>query len=198
MFTEPFISMNAFVGLVLLTNVRYLNRSSFFFYSDLIRYFLWFDFRSNFQICFISCSFIGIRWFKRLEFRNETAVPTNQLSQSFATVKFWPNFRFLNRVVLSRVPTFDALFDSILLQPGFLSWTLWLDLLFEISLCIRWVLIVCLLFVCDRLPGLRRLLLRNPRTRGSSARQVTLDHIFPTTQFYCIRSNPQTPALFRI
>ena len=72
-------------------------------------------------------------------------------------------------------------------KPDFLSWTFWLDLSFEFYLCIRLVLILCL-FVCDRVPGVCRLLLRIARFCGSSARQVTLWSYPVHTQFYCIRS----------
>ena len=77
-------------------------------------------------------------------------------------------------------------FDSFC-QPEFLSWTFWLNLLFEFYLCISWVLIVCL-FVCDRVPRVRRLLLRISRFHGSSARQVTLWSYLLLPSFHCIRS----------
>ena len=70
-------------------------------------------------------------------------------------------------------------------KPEFLSWTFWLDLLFEFYLCIWWVLIVCL-FVCDRVPGVRRLLLRISRFHGSSARQVTLWSYFSLPCFIAL------------
>ena len=57
--------------------------------------------------------------------------------------------------------------------------------LFEFYLCIRWVLIVCL-FVCDRVPGVRRLLLRISRFHGSSARQVTLWSYFSLPSFIAL------------
>ena len=46
------------------------------------------DFRSDFRFSITFRSFIGIRRFKRLEFRLETLFPNNQLKQVFATVKF--------------------------------------------------------------------------------------------------------------
>ena len=46
------------------------------------------DFRSVFRFSLSFRSFIGIRRFKRLEFRLETLFPANILKQVFATVKF--------------------------------------------------------------------------------------------------------------
>ena len=46
------------------------------------------DFRSVFRFSLSFRSFIGIRRFKRLEFRLETLFPFNQLKQVFAFVKF--------------------------------------------------------------------------------------------------------------
>ena len=46
------------------------------------------DFWSDFRFSITFRSFIGIRRFKRLEFRLETLYPNNQLKQVFATVKF--------------------------------------------------------------------------------------------------------------
>ena len=46
------------------------------------------DFWSDFRFSLTFRSFIGIRRFKRLEFRIETLYPNNQLKQVFATVKF--------------------------------------------------------------------------------------------------------------
>ena len=46
------------------------------------------DFRSIFRFGLTFRSFVGIRQFKRLEFRLETLYPFNQLKQDFATVKF--------------------------------------------------------------------------------------------------------------
>ena len=46
-------------------------------------------------------------------------------------------------------------------------------------------------FVCDRVAGVRRLLLRIARFCGSLARQVTLWSYPFITQFLCISSNPQ-------
>ena len=46
------------------------------------------DFRSVFRFSLSFRSFIGIRRFKRLEFRLEILFPFNPLKQVFATVKF--------------------------------------------------------------------------------------------------------------
>ena len=46
------------------------------------------DFRSVFRFSLNFRSFIGIRRFKRLEFRLEILFPFNLLKQVFATVKF--------------------------------------------------------------------------------------------------------------
>ena len=46
------------------------------------------DFRSIFRFSLSLRSFIGIRRFKRLEFRLETLFLFNQLEQDFGTVKF--------------------------------------------------------------------------------------------------------------
>ena len=46
------------------------------------------DFRSVFRFSITFRSFIGIRRFKRLEFRLEILFPFNLLKQVFATVKF--------------------------------------------------------------------------------------------------------------
>ena len=46
------------------------------------------DFWSDFRFSITFRSFIGIRRFKRLEFRLETLFPFNQLKQVFASVKF--------------------------------------------------------------------------------------------------------------
>ena len=46
------------------------------------------DFRSVFRFGLTFRSFVGIRRFKRLEFRLETLFLFNQLKQVFATVKF--------------------------------------------------------------------------------------------------------------
>ena len=63
-------------------------RSSFFFFSDLIRDFSDRDSWSDFRFSLTFRSFIGIGQFKRLEFHLETLYPFNQLKQDFATVKF--------------------------------------------------------------------------------------------------------------
>ena len=46
------------------------------------------DFRSVFRVGLTFRSFVGIRRFKRLEFRLETLFLFNQHKQVFATVKF--------------------------------------------------------------------------------------------------------------
>ena len=46
------------------------------------------DFRSVFRFRFSFRSFVGIKRFKRLEFRLEALFPFNQLKQVFASVKF--------------------------------------------------------------------------------------------------------------
>ena len=46
------------------------------------------DFWSDFRFSLTFRSFIGIRRFKRLEFRLKTLFPFNQLKQVFASVKF--------------------------------------------------------------------------------------------------------------
>ena len=154
------------------------------------------DFWSDFRFSISFRTFIGIRRFKRLEFRLETLFPFNQLKQVFATVKFWPSFNLLEPSCFLPPFGFPSSVRFVLsLQPEFLSWTFWFDLLFEFYLCIRWVLIVCLLFVCDRLPGLRRLLLRNPRTRGSSARQVTLWSYFQLPSFIALDQSSHIACL---
>ena len=106
----------------------------------------------------------------------------------FCYGKIWPSFNLLEPSCFLPPFVFRFFVRFVFsLQPEFLSWTFWFDFLFEFYLCIRWVLIV-FLFVCDRVPRVRRLLLRIARFPGSSARKVTLWSCFPTTQFYCIRS----------
>ena len=67
--------------------VRFNERLSFFFFSDLIRDFFDRDSWSDFRFSLTFRSFVEIRRFKRLEFRFETLYPFNQLKQVFATVK---------------------------------------------------------------------------------------------------------------
>ena len=69
-------------------NVRLLYRSSFFFFSDLIRDFPDRDSWSDFRFSLTFRSFIEIGRFKRLGIRLETLYLFNQLKQDFATVKF--------------------------------------------------------------------------------------------------------------
>ena len=78
-------------------------------------------------------------------------------------------------------------FDSFC-KPEFLSWTFWLDLLFRVYPCTLPWLLMCVLFVCDRVPGVRSVLLRVSRFHGSSARQVTLYHIPFIPSFYALDS----------
>ena len=77
-----------FVGLSLLTNVRSFNCSSVFFFVGFSAIIPDRDFRS--ELCFRLTfrSFIGIRRFKRLEFRLAIIFPFNLLKQVFAIVKF--------------------------------------------------------------------------------------------------------------
>ena len=77
-----------FVGFSLLTNVRSFNRSSVFFSSDFSAIIPDLDFRSDLRFRLTFRSFIGIRRFKRLEFRLEILFPFNLLKQVFVTVKF--------------------------------------------------------------------------------------------------------------
>ena len=77
-----------FVGFSLLTNVRSFNRSSVFFFVGFFRDFPDRDFSSDIRSGLSFSSFIGIRRFKRLEFRLEILFPFNLLKQVFATVKF--------------------------------------------------------------------------------------------------------------
>ena len=69
-------------------NVHSLICSSIFFFLDLFRDFSDRDFWSDFRFSITFRSFIGIRRFKRLEFRLEILFPFNLLKQVFATVKF--------------------------------------------------------------------------------------------------------------
>ena len=80
--------MNAFVGLTLLTNVRSFNCSSVFFFVGFSAIISDRDFWSDFRSGLAFRSFIGIRRFKRLEFRLKIVFPFNLLKQVFATVKF--------------------------------------------------------------------------------------------------------------
>ena len=68
--------------------VRFNERSSFFFFSDLIRDFSDRDSWSDFRFSITFRSFIGIRQFQAPGFRLETLFPFNQLKQVFAFVKF--------------------------------------------------------------------------------------------------------------
>ena len=77
-----------FVGFSLLTNVRSLTVRQFSFLSDLSAIIPDLDFRSDLRFRLTFRSFIGIRRFKRLEFRLEILFPFNLLKQVFATVKF--------------------------------------------------------------------------------------------------------------
>ena len=67
----------------------FFNRSSVFSFSpDFSAIISDLDFWSNLRFCLIFHSFIGIRRFKRLEFRLETLFLFNQLEQVFAIVNF--------------------------------------------------------------------------------------------------------------
>ena len=80
--------MNVFVGFSLLTNVHFLTVRQFSFSSDFSVIFTDLDFRSDLRFRLTFRSFIGIRRFKRLEFRLEILFPFNLLKHVFATVKF--------------------------------------------------------------------------------------------------------------
>ena len=60
----------------------------FSFSSDFSAIFTDLDFRSDLRFRLTFRSFIGIRRFKRLEFRLEILFPFNLLKQVYATVKF--------------------------------------------------------------------------------------------------------------
>ena len=80
--------MNVIVGFSLLTNVRSLTVRQFSLSSDFSAIIPDLDFRSDHRFRLTFRSFIGIRRFKRLEFRLEILFPFNLLKQVFATVKF--------------------------------------------------------------------------------------------------------------
>ena len=69
-------------------NVRSLACSSVFLFLGFSAIIPDRDFRSIFRFSITFRPLIGIRRFKRLEFRLETLFPFNQLKQVFATVKF--------------------------------------------------------------------------------------------------------------
>ena len=77
-----------FIGLSQLTNVRSFNCSSVFFFVGFSAIIPDRDFRSDFRFRLSFRPFIGIRRFKRLEFRLEILFPFNPLKQVFAIVKF--------------------------------------------------------------------------------------------------------------
>ena len=77
-----------FVSLSQLTNVRSFNRSSVSFFVGFSAIIPDLDSCSDLRFRLTFCSFIGIRRFKRLEFRLEILFPFNLLKQVFATVKF--------------------------------------------------------------------------------------------------------------
>ena len=72
------------------------------------------DFCPDFRFSITFRSFIGIRRFKRLEFRLETLHPFNQLEQVFATVQIDLDPDYSDEVVFFRCLTFFASFDLIL------------------------------------------------------------------------------------
>ena len=80
--------MNVSSDFSLLTNVRSLTVRPFFFFAGFSAIISDLDFLSNLRFCLTFRSFIGIRRFKRLEFRLEILFPFNLLKQVFATVKF--------------------------------------------------------------------------------------------------------------
>ena len=65
----------------------FVNLFDVFLLSDLFRDFSDRDFRSDFRTSITFRSFIGIRRFKRLEFRLEILFPFNQLKQVFCFCK---------------------------------------------------------------------------------------------------------------
>ena len=69
-------------------NVRSLACSSVFLFLGFSAIISDRDFRSVFRFGLTFRSFVGIRRFKRLEFRLETLFLFNQLKQVFAAVKF--------------------------------------------------------------------------------------------------------------
>ena len=78
-----------FVGFSLLTNVRSLTVRQFFLFRRIFPKIIPDrDFRSDLRFRLTFRSFIGIRRFKRLEFRLEILFSFNLLKQVFATVKF--------------------------------------------------------------------------------------------------------------
>ena len=82
-----FVLTNGFRRLAI-DNERSLAYSSVFLFLGFSAIIFDRDFRSVFRFSITFRSFIGIRRFKRLEFRLETLFPLNQLKQVFATVKF--------------------------------------------------------------------------------------------------------------
>ena len=84
------VRFNERVRRVFSVNERpFFNRSSVFSFSpDFSAIISDLDFWSNLRFCLTFRSFIGIRRFKRLEFRLEILFPFNLLKQDFATVKF--------------------------------------------------------------------------------------------------------------
>ena len=83
------VRFNERVRRIFTVNERpFFNRSSVFFFVGFFCDYLRFDFGSNLRFCLTSRSFIGIRRFKRLEFRLKILFPFNLLKQVFATVKF--------------------------------------------------------------------------------------------------------------
>ena len=83
------VRFNERVRRILSVNERpFFNRSSVFFSSDFSAINSDLEFWSDLCFCLTFRSFIGIRRFKRLEFRLEILFPFNLLKQVFATVKF--------------------------------------------------------------------------------------------------------------
>ena len=145
------------------------------------------DFWSDFRFSLSFRSFIGIRWFKRLDLRLEALFLFNQLEQDFDTVKFDFSPDLYTDLVSFAVWVSLLCLIWFFLQTGVLQ----LNFLVRSSYLIftRASLLDCLcmlLFVCDRIPVLRSVLLRVFRICRSSARQVTHWSYPFITQFYAL------------
>ena len=83
------VRFNERVRRIFTVNERpFFNRSSVFFFVRFFPIISDLDFLSDLRFRLTFRSFIGIRRFKRLEFRLEILFPFNLLKQVFATVKF--------------------------------------------------------------------------------------------------------------
>ena len=133
-------------------NVCSLTRLSFFFFWDLIRDFSdrdpWSDFRFSLTYSSLSESRHSSAW----SFVSKPSFRIINLNK-FCFCKIWLRSRLVERSCFLSPFDFRCFvrFESFC-ELEFLSWTFWLDHLFEFYLCIRWVLIVCLLFVCEDHP----------------------------------------------